>query len=190
MPEVTRICALCPTQFVTGDSVRGFSDGFAHEACITKWVAEKWETRRAATPLSIPLPTEKYVKRASDKSVKKSVLAKALVEETPKFDSKLELAYWQHLKQRLRDGEVLRVDNHPEKLLLGEGAWYTPDFRVVALDGVIEHHEVKGGFAREAAIVRLKVAAAKHPFRFFLVKNKGSTKTPVWEILRVGSGTD
>lgn len=190
MPEVTRICALCPTQFVTGDSVRKFGDGFAHENCIAGWTAKKWAERRAAAPLPAPSSTEKAAKPAPDKSVKKSVLAKALVEETPKFDSKLELAYWQHLKQRLRDGEVLRVDNHPEKLLLGEGAWYTPDFRVVALDGVIEHHEVKGGFAREAAIVRLKVAAAKHPFRFFLVKNKGSTKTPVWEILRVGSGTD
>jgi hypothetical protein len=43
---------------------------------------------------------------------------------------------------------------------------------------------------REAARVRLLVAATTHPYRFFLVKNKGSTKSPVWEILRVGSGTD
>lgn len=180
MPEVTRICALCPTKFVTGDSVRGFRDGFAHEACIAKWTAQKKVLQAAQT--SAPKPPAK----------KPSVVleAKALPEETPKFDSKLELAYWQHLKQRLRDGEVRRVDNHPEKLLLGEGAWYTPDFRVVALDGVIEHHEVKGGFAREAAIVRLKVAASRHPFRFFLVKNKGTAKTPVWEVLRMGSGTD
>lgn len=185
MPELTRVCALCPSQFVTGDSVRQFGEGFAHEACIAGWAAKKKGERLVAAPT----PPEKQTSEQS-KSPKKSVLAKALTEETPKFDSKLELAYWQHLKQRLRDGEVLRVDNHPERLLLGEGAWYTPDFRVVALDGVIEHHEVKGGFAREAAIVRLKVAADKHPFRFFLVKNKGSTKSPHWELTRVGSGTD
>ena len=184
MPELTRACALCPKPFVTGDSVRQFADGFAHDSCIASWVTAMKKERQAVTPT----PSKENFEQS--KSPKKPVLAKALTEETPKFDSKLELAYWQHLKQRLRDGEVLRVDNHPERLLLGEGAWYTPDFRVVALDGVIEHHEVKGGFAREAAIVRLKVAADKHPFRFFLVKNKGSTKTPVWEILRVGSGTD
>jgi hypothetical protein len=189
VPEVTRICALCPTKFVTGDSVRGFSDGFAHEACITKWVAEKWETRRAATPLSAPLPPEKHVKHTPDKSATTPQVAKALPPQSPAFDSKLEQAYWLHLQRQVHAGEIRRADHHVEKLFLGEGSWYTPDFRVIATDGTVEFHETKG-FMREAARVRLLVAATTHPYRFFLVKNKGSTKTPVWEILRVGSGID
>jgi len=189
VPELTRACALCPSQFVTGDNVRKFGEGFAHEACIAKWVAEKWEKRRAATSSPAPLPTEKAAKPTPDKSVKKSELAKALPPQTPAFDSKLEQAYWLHLQQQVHAGEIRRADHHVEKLFLGEGSWYTPDFRVIATDGTVEFHETKG-FMREAARVRLLVAATTHPYRFFLVKNKGSTKTPVWEILRVGSGTD
>lgn len=189
MPEVTRICALCPTQFVTGDSVRKFGDGFAHENCIAGWTAKKWAERRAAAPLPAPLPTDKQVKRASDKSVATPQVAKALPSQSPAFDSKLEQAYWLHLQRQLHAGEIRRADHHVEKLFLGEGSWYTPDFRVIATDGTVEFHETKG-FMREAARVRLLVAATTHPYRFFLVKNKGSTKTPVWEILRVGSGTD
>ena len=189
MPEVTRICALCPKQFVTGDSVRKFGDGFAHENCIAGWTAKKWAERRAAAPLPVPLPTEKQVKRASDKSVTTPQVAKALPPQSPAFDSKLEQAYWLHLQRQLHAGEIRRADHHVEKLFLGEGSWYTPDFRVIATDGTVEFHETKG-FMREAARVRLLVAATTHPYRFFLVKNKGSTKTPVWEILRVGSGTD
>lgn len=189
MPELTRVCALCPSQFVTGDNVRGFGEGFAHDACIAEWAAKKKGERLAAAPLPVPLPTEKHVKPASDKSVKKSELAKALPPQTPAFDSKLEQAYWLHLQRQVHAGEIRRADHHVEKLFLGEGSWYTPDFRIIATDGTVEFHETKG-FMREAARVRLLVAATTHPYRFFLVKNKGSTKTPVWEILRVGSGTD
>lgn len=117
------------------------------------------------------------------------VEARALPPSLPKFDSKLEQLYWLHLQQRLRDGEVRRVDFHAVKILLGDGAWFTPDFLVVALDGVLELHETKG-FMREAARVRLLVAAERYPFRFLLVKNKGSARSPQWEITRVGSGQD
>ena len=189
MPELTRTCALCPKPFVTGDSVRQFADGFAHDACIASWVTVMKKERQAATPPPARLPTEKAAKPAPDKSVKKSELAKALPPQTPAFDSKLEQAYWLHLQRQVHAGEIRRADHHVEKLFLGEGSWYTPDFRVIATDGTVEFHETKG-FMREAARVRLLVAATTHPYRFFLVKNKGSTKTPVWEILRVGSGTD
>lgn len=120
----------------------------------------------------------------------KQLEARALPVAVPKFDSKLEQLYWLYLQSRLKIGEIRRVDHHCERLLLGEGAWYTPDFRIIATDDTIEMHETKGGFAREASIVRLKVAAALHPYRFYLVKNKGTATAPRWEQTRVGSCED
>lgn len=51
------------------------------------------------------------------------------------------------------------------RLRLADGAWYMPDFRVIMPDGTEEYHEVKG-FWREAARVRIKVAAEHHPYVF------------------------
>lgn len=42
-------------------------------------------------------------------------------------------------------------------------ARYTPDFDVLCPDGTFELHEIKGGFIREAAAVRLSVAARTYP---------------------------
>jgi hypothetical protein len=111
-------------------------------------------------------------------------LARALPVAAPKFDSQLEAVYYQHLLARKAIGEILRVDHHPEKLHLGGGRWYTPDFRIILPDSTVTFDEVKGGFAREAAMVRLDVAASAHPYRFRLVRlAKGSTtKTPRWDI--------
>lgn len=52
---------------------------------------------------------------------------------------------------------------------LADDTRYTPDFVVVANDGVIELHEVKG-FMRDDAWVKLKVCADQFPFRVKLVK--------------------
>ena len=60
----------------------------------------------------------------------------------------------------------------PWKLRLAYGAYYTPDFGVMTADGYMECHEVKG-FWREAARVRIKVAAEQFPFRFVAVKKSG-----------------
>jgi hypothetical protein len=57
---------------------------------------------------------------------------------------------------------------------------YTPDFAVMNMDGVLEFVEVKG-FWREAARVRIEVAAAAFPFKFTVVKKaKG-----VWATVEV-----
>lgn len=51
-------------------------------------------------------------------------------------------------------------------LVLGDGARFTPDFWTLGPDDVLEFHEVKGHW-REAAKVRIRVAASKYPqFRF------------------------
>lgn len=65
-------------------------------------------------------------------------------------------------------------------LRLGKGAWYTPDWFVVFEDH-FECHEVKG-FWREAARVRIKVAAGLHRyFKFTAITRdkRGAWKTEV-----------
>lgn len=89
------------------------------------------------------------------------------------YKNDTERAYAQYLELLKRSGEVLRYDYEPERLRLGDGSFYKPDFRVVASDLVIEMHEVKGHW-REAAKVRIKVAADLHPYRFKAVKKSGN----------------
>jgi hypothetical protein len=68
------------------------------------------------------------------------------------------------------------------KLQLGRGAWYTPDFAVLNLDRTFEFFEVKG-FWREAARVRIKVAASKYPFFTFTAVKKDKDVGWIYEII-------
>ena len=81
------------------------------------------------------------------------------------------------LELRRKAGEVFQWGFETVKLRLAEGAWYTPDFFVEMEDGSLEIHEFKGHW-REAARVRIKVAASLYPcFRFIAVQEqKGRTK--------------
>lgn len=83
--------------------------------------------------------------------------------------NKTEEAYAQVLEARLRSGQIRMWEFQGMKLRLADGAYYTPDFFVVTVDDLIELHETKG-FMREAARVRLLVAASKYPFTFKLVR--------------------
>lgn len=80
-----------------------------------------------------------------------------------------ERSYAEHLEQQRRAKHIQSYAFECLKLRLADGTFYTPDFFVVAADGTLEIHETKG-FMREAARVRLNVAADKYPFRFRLVK--------------------
>lgn len=82
-----------------------------------------------------------------------------------------ETAYAQHLETLRIAGEIQRWDFEPEKLRLAGRTFYEPDFRVVARDGSIEFHEVKGHWEDDAR-VKIKVAAAQHPYRFLAVHRK------------------
>lgn len=80
----------------------------------------------------------------------------------------LETAYASHLEGRKAVGQIDWYEFEPMRLKLADGTYYRPDFAV--LRGLeLEFHECKG-FFREAARVRLNVAAAKFPFAFYLVK--------------------
>jgi hypothetical protein len=71
------------------------------------------------------------------------------------------------------------------KFRLANGAWYTPDFYVVYHDGSFGADEVKG-FRREAAMVRIKVAAERYPdFHFRLVEKVPKRAGGGWKVTHV-----
>lgn len=79
--------------------------------------------------------------------------------------NKTEQAYFAWLEGCQRSGHVLWFDFEVLKLRLADNTFYTPDFLVMAHDGVLECHEVKG-FWEDDARVKIKVAASLFPFRF------------------------
>ena len=90
--------------------------------------------------------------------------------------NKLESDYeWTFLQHRPHGFEEIT-------LALGGGARYTPDFWTLGDDDVLEFHEIKGHW-REAAKVRIKVAAAKYPqFRFMAFRRVAK----VWQVEHFG----
>jgi hypothetical protein len=91
--------------------------------------------------------------------------------------NKTEAAYARFLEARKIDCDILWYRFQPMNLRLANGATYKPDFGVLIRDCWFELHEVKG-FWREAARVRIKVAAELFPFKFIAITR---TKTGGWE---------
>ena len=94
--------------------------------------------------------------------------------EPPKYKNRTEEKYASNLHLRLTCGEIHSYSYESIRLRIGgtakRGIYFTPDFLVILADGSIEFHEVKG-FWREAAKVRINVAAEKFPyFKFRAVK--------------------
>lgn len=83
--------------------------------------------------------------------------------------NKLEASYGAYLDVLKHSGEVLWWRFQPLKLRLADGAYFTPDFGVLTANCLFELHETKG-FWREAARVRIKIAAEQFPFRFIAIK--------------------
>lgn len=83
--------------------------------------------------------------------------------------NKTEAAYDAYLWQLHAIGEVLWHKFEAIKLRLAGNTFYTADFFVLAADGVLEVHEVKG-FWEDDARVKIKVAAEHFPFRFKALK--------------------
>ncbi|MFA7254136.1 MAG: DUF1064 domain-containing protein [Patescibacteria group bacterium] len=95
--------------------------------------------------------------------------AKAPTEKRRGKKNGLEQAYARRLEQLRAAGEVLWWRFEGLSLRLADGAHYKPDFAVQLADGTIELHETKGHW-REAARVRIKVAAEQFPFRLLAVQ--------------------
>jgi len=105
------------------------------------------------------------------------------VRRKPGEMNRLEQAYSEHLEARRVAGEIYAWDFECIKLRLAPKTFFTPDFLVQLPDDSLEIHETKG-FARDDAMVKIKVAARLFPFRFVMVKKKNK-KTP-WEFIPIG----
>jgi hypothetical protein len=87
--------------------------------------------------------------------------------------NKTELNYADLLVRLQLTKHILVYRYESIKLRLAENTTYTPDFEVVRPDGSIEFHEVKGGYIREDAWLKLKIAAELFPeFTFYLCQYK------------------
>lgn len=86
--------------------------------------------------------------------------------------NKYEGLYAAELAARTARGEVVFWMFEPFNLRLAENTYYRPDFVVVASDGTVEIHEVKG-FWRDDARVKIKaIAEVFWPFVFRAVQIK------------------
>jgi len=92
-----------------------------------------------------------------------------------------EKAYSAFLEVEKQDGRVEWFKFEGLKLRLADNTFYSPDFAVMAADGVLECHEVKG-FWTDDARVKIKVAASLYPFRFVAVKKQPAKHGGGWDI--------
>lgn len=83
--------------------------------------------------------------------------------------NKAESAYSAHLEMLRIAGELLWHKFEGLKLRLADNTFYTPDFAVMMANGEIHLKEVKG-FMLDDANVKIKCAADRYPFRFFIVR--------------------
>ena len=67
-------------------------------------------------------------------------------------------------------GEIREYRFQVEGLRLADNLFYYPDFRVIEADWRVVFHEVKGGFVREDAWVKFKIAVQEHPYPFVLAR--------------------
>lgn len=95
--------------------------------------------------------------------------------------NKTEAAYAQHLSNEQHAGAIRWHKFEGLKLRLADNTFYTPDFAVMASDGVMECHEVKG-FWQDDARAKIKIAADLYPFRFIAIKAKTKKDGGGWEV--------
>ena len=95
--------------------------------------------------------------------------------------NKTETANDSHLAALQHAGQIKWRKFEGLKLRLADNTFYTPDFAVMAADGVIECHEVKG-FWQDDARAKIKVAADLYPFRFIAVKARTKKSGGGWEV--------
>lgn len=87
----------------------------------------------------------------------------------PREMNKTEAKYAAHLDALQLCGDIRWYGFECIKLRLADNTHYTPDFMVLTKDWLLEIHETKG-FWRDDARVKIKVAAAQFPFKFFGIR--------------------
>ena len=83
--------------------------------------------------------------------------------------NKTEAAYAKHLEVLKQVGKIQWYEFEPMNLRLADKCFYRIDFLVMLDSGQLECHEVKG-FWTDDALVKIKAASEKFPFRFIAVK--------------------
>jgi hypothetical protein len=110
--------------------------------------------------------------------------------------NKTEQRYAELLGNRKLAGDIQDFAYEPIRLrLAADNAFYAPDFGVLSAAGFYELHEVKVGrvsesgalvaLEEEAARVRRKVAAERHPFRFMLAIERPKKLGGGFEVVEV-----
>lgn len=98
-----------------------------------------------------------------------------------------ERGYGEHLELQKLAGEIRDYRWAPFSLRLAPRTWYRVDYLVIARDGVLEVHEVKGHWEDDAR-VKIKAAAVLFPwFLFRGVQRRGSKRHPTWEVEEIRS---
>lgn len=103
--------------------------------------------------------------------------------------NKTEKAYALHLEGLMVIGEIVWWRFESIKFKLADNCHYNPDFAVMKASGEIQIIEVKGNlnYIQDDAKVKIKVAAAEMPFRFFLVAPRAKCHGGGWEIKEIGN---
>jgi hypothetical protein len=92
--------------------------------------------------------------------------------------NKTEAAYDNYLAVQKQIGEVLWYEFEPMNLRLADKCFFKVDFLVLTKEMILEVHETKG-YWTDDALVKIKAAAEKFPFKFVskqLVKGKWVTR--------------
>ena len=85
----------------------------------------------------------------------------------PSAMNRWERDYALGLEAKKRAGQVRDYWYEGVTLKLGPDLRYTPDFLVIAGDGEVQLHEIKG-HRRDDAMVKLRACLDKYPFRIFM----------------------
>lgn len=114
-----------------------------------------------------------YTERLADKGMPKP---KGRVARRPPGElNQSELRYLKHLGRMKACGEIAEYWPHALKFRLADKTWYVPDVLVMAPDGQLSLHELKGWMEDDAA-VKLKVTSELYwifPVRLVREKPKG-----------------
>jgi hypothetical protein len=95
--------------------------------------------------------------------------------------NKTETAYAAHLEKLKAAGAILWWKFEGLKFRLADNTFYTPDFDVMTVEGLIECHEVKG-FWMDDARQKIKIAADMYPFQFIAIKAASKKDGGGWSV--------
>lgn len=98
----------------------------------------------------------------------------------------LERDFSLQLEARKREGEIVEWWFESFTFKLAPDLRYSPDFcALMAGTHEVEFFEVKGGFAREDSMVKLRMAAQLFPFKFSLCVRAPKRDGGGWQITEV-----